>query len=46
MMRTHKHGTRLILLLLIASMLLGICPGMAERRLVRNPGRKTLGQRF
>ena len=30
MMRTHKHGTRLILLLLIASMLLGICPGMAE----------------
>ena len=30
MMRTHKRGLRLILLLLIASMLVGICPGMAE----------------
>ena len=30
MMRTHKRGMRLILLLLIASMLVGICPGMAE----------------
>lgn len=30
MMRTHKHGPRLILLLLIAAMLLGICPSMAE----------------
>ena len=30
MMRTHKRGMRLILLLLIASMLAGICPGMAE----------------
>ena len=29
MMRTHKRGLRLILLLLIASMLVGICPGMA-----------------
>ena len=30
MMRTHKRGLRLILLLLIASMLVDICPGMAE----------------
>ena len=30
MMRTHKRGMRLLLLLLIASMLVGICPGMAE----------------
>ena len=37
MMRTHKRGLRLILLLLIASMLVGICPGMAE---TRQPKRK------
>ena len=30
MMTMHKRGRRMILLLLIASMLAGICPGMAE----------------
>ena len=30
MMTMRKRGRRMILLLLIASMLMGICPGMAE----------------
>ena len=30
MMRMRKHGRRMLLLLLMASMLLGSCPGMAE----------------
>lgn len=39
MMKKHNHGGyRLILLLLIASMLMGVCPGMAESEVPVLPG--------
>lgn len=39
MMKKHKHDDyRLILLLLIASMLMGVCPGMAESEVSVLPG--------